>query len=230
MQFRFSYTLNKAKTARRYDLPVGELPEPQYNISPGQTVLTLTEQPVRKLTEMTWGIAENLLKEPETLVDVSRLTRKPFLRTLLVEKRCLVLADGFYIWRKISRKSLVPYRVALRWNLPFTFAGIWHERIDEETGEIFRNCAILGMPPENFLQGIVPQIPIMLAVEAENQWLSEDLTNEAVYKLLKPYPATALRMFPVSSNINNPHFNAPELLKPNQETTDQFGNFVLFAE
>ena len=52
------------------------------------------------------------------------LGEKPAFKNLLGTRRCLVLADGFYEWRK-EGKGKVPMRFILKSGEPFTFAGLW---------------------------------------------------------------------------------------------------------
>jgi putative SOS response-associated peptidase YedK len=49
---------------------------------------------------------------------------KPTFRKSLRERRCLILADGFYEWK---REGLCkqPYSIKLKSGDPFAFAGLW---------------------------------------------------------------------------------------------------------
>ena len=52
------------------------------------------------------------------------LAEKPAFRGLLGNRRCLVLADGFYEWRKGGKRK-GPMRFKLKSGEPFAFAGLW---------------------------------------------------------------------------------------------------------
>ena len=57
------------------------------------------------------------------------LAEKPAFKQLLGNRRCLVLADGFYEWQREGKRK-VPMRFRLKSGEPFTFAGLsdtWNE-------------------------------------------------------------------------------------------------------
>lgn len=126
---------------------------------------------------------------------------------------------------KVSRKGKVPYRVALKWNLPFAFAAIW--RLENQAPSPTYSCAMLTTDANETLRPIHATMPIILPMESEKPWLSPDLPVEAILQMLKPYPGELMNFFPVTTKINSPDFNSPLLLEPAQPT-DQFGNYMLF--
>src|ERR1700722_6581699 len=58
----------------------------------------------------------------------------------------------------------------------------------------------------------IPECPF-LPVEHHAVWLSE-IEDGDLKALLKPYPAEQMKMWPVSSRVNSPKNNDPELLDP----------------
>jgi putative SOS response-associated peptidase YedK len=232
MLLRYSFTLDKSKTARRYNLPVSYLPESCYNIVYGTEVPIIPNLQPRALSLANWGIGNpyQLPLEKTAVLSLKTILSRTYYRNLLIEKRCLILADGFYLWKKVNRKSHVPYRIALKWNLPFTMAGIWNDQVNEETGEVSRSYAIVSIPASPMLQPFSEQVPCILSVEAEAYWLSEGLTDlDSLKGLLTSYPEDKLKLYPVSTRLADPAYNQPELFKPVKETTDQLGNYLLFS-
>jgi putative SOS response-associated peptidase YedK len=51
------------------------------------------------------------------------LRDKPTFQDDFAHRRCLVVADGFYEWKKSASGRKIPYR--MRDGPPFAFAGIW---------------------------------------------------------------------------------------------------------
>ena len=49
---------------------------------------------------------------------------KPAFRNAVVRRRCLVIADGFYEWKREGRRRL-PVYFTLKSEGPFAFAGLW---------------------------------------------------------------------------------------------------------
>lgn len=78
---------------------------------------------------MRWGLVPFWAKEASIgykMINAKSetLTEKPSFRKPFKEKRCLVLADGFYEWEKTDKKNKVPYRFVLKNRQPFAFAGL----------------------------------------------------------------------------------------------------------
>ena len=230
MPIRFSFTLDKVKTARRYGVPVKEMPQAQYNISPGKPIISITAENQSSLSFLKWGIAfeNHKLKKTHYLISKSNFKTGSF-KHLLLQKRCIIPADGFYFWKRVSRKSLIPYRVALKWNLPFAFAGIYNEEQDGNNN-IIQNVALINIASNNLLKPFIKMSPLILPLEKEKLWLSNDLSMNEIIDIMAPYPDEKIKLFPVTSLINNPDFNSPSLLEPVNYATDQKGNYILFTD
>ncbi len=103
---------------------------PRYNIAPTQEVLTVGN-PTGEGNEprmMRWGLIPFWAKDPSIgnrMINARAETilEKPAFRNAFSRRRCLVVADGFYEWRK-EGKHKVPMRIILKTGEPFSFAGL----------------------------------------------------------------------------------------------------------
>lgn len=231
---RYSFALTKQKIARRFQVKVTQVPELNYNISPGDTVPVILAQPERHLVFCRWGL-ENppaVNKKKTKLIhaiDTKMLLKQSRFQELIQHQRCLIPADGFYIWYKISRKSQVPYRVVLKWNMPFAFAGIWETYAAIENQPSFRACGLFTAAANELLKKLQPAMPVILPLDLENDWLNPDVSLNEALQMLQAFPADQMNYFPVSTQVNDKAFNSPALLQAVQ-ATDQFGNYILFQE
>jgi putative SOS response-associated peptidase YedK len=220
---RYSFSLPREKIVRRFGIKVAGAVEAQYNISPGQTIAVITDEQPHQLTQATWGLPQG--NGVVSQVFVKSTTEKPVARTAqLLSRRCLVLADGFYLWKRVSRKSRIPYRVTLKWNMPFVFAGVWQTR-DEEPGKVY--CALVVTDSNDLITPVSDRMPLVLSLEQEKEWLKLVAEWSELTRYILPYAPDKMRLFPVSAQVNQPEINSPELILPAQPT-DQFGNYVLF--
>ena len=85
------------------------------------------------------------------------LGEKPAFKNLLGKRRCLVLADGFYEWRK-EGKGKVPMRLKLKSGEPFTFAGLW-DSWKQPDGNLLRTYTIVTTEPNDVLRPIHNRMP-----------------------------------------------------------------------
>ena len=137
---------------------------------------------------------------------------KPTFRQAFRSKRCLVLADGFYEWKR-SGKVRVPYRIALKSGEPFAFAGIW-SMVHDLSGQPYTTFAILTTEANDLVAEIHNRMPVILHARDEAHWLDQRFSLDAAQELLMPFPADLLTVYEVSTKVNSPAYNTPDVLQP----------------
>jgi putative SOS response-associated peptidase YedK len=137
------------------------------------------------------------------------VAEKPSFRTAYRKRRCLVLADGFYEWRKESEQK-TPYLISLADGSPFAFAGLWEHWQSRESDESIQSTAIITTSANEFLSQIHHRMPIVLQAENANRWLQGDM---ALLGELTQAPPD-FRAWPVSRTVNNARNEGAELLEP----------------
>ena len=143
------YTLatpNPAEVRGRF--PIGESIEVRrrYNVAPGDEVLAVTtDKEGRSRGELLrWGLVPSWAKQPDTGLKminarVETVGERPAYRRAFERYRCLIIADGFYEWRRQPAGPKQAFHIARADGGLFAFAGlwsIWHD--DENEG---RRCA-----------------------------------------------------------------------------------------
>ena len=99
------------------------------------------------------------------------------------KRRCLVLADGFYEWRK-DGKEKIPTYIFLKSIEPFALAELW-ETWKSPDGKLVRSCRIVTTKPNEFMAPIHNRMPVILSAETEALWLdpiTEDPTGAQLYQ------------------------------------------------
>ncbi|WP_083919488.1 SOS response-associated peptidase [Pontibacter roseus] len=139
------------------------------------------------------------------------LAEKPSFRSLLNSKRCLVPADGFFEWQ-VTGQGKVPYRILLKNEELFTFAGLWDEWADKGTGEVLHTFTIITTEANDVVRPIHDRMPVILSPEAEELWLDEHEPQEDLLALLRPYKGEEMKAYPVSPLVNSPLNNVLEIL------------------
>ena len=107
----------------------------------------------------------------------------------------------------------VPYRIALKTEEPFAFAGIW-SAIHDAQGILQPTFAILTTEANALVSQIHTRMPVILHAEDEADWLNPGLALDAAQALLMPLPAELLIAYKVSPQVNSPTYNSPDLLQP----------------
>jgi len=138
------------------------------------------------------------------------IAEKPSFRTSIKKKRCLILADCFYEWKK-EGKVKQPFCVRMKSKEPFAFAGIWD--CWEKGGNQLNTCSIITCAPNKAMSAVHHRMPVILPKEQEQAWL-EDLPVTEVQDILKPFQGNKLDIFKISTLVNSPANNSAEILKP----------------
>jgi putative SOS response-associated peptidase YedK len=140
-------------------------------------------------------------------------------RSAFKKRRCLIPADGFYEWKKVTGGK-IPYSIEMKDDSPFVFAGLWEGWRNPETQEWLRTCTIIIGQPNELVAEIHTRMPVILPPETHERWL----TGEAGKEILLPFPAKAMKIRAVSSRVNKPENNDPGLLEGGE--IEQVGRLI----
>ena len=199
--------------------------KPHYNIAPSQDVLAVVGNSERHARYMRWGLIPFWSKDSKVgykLINsrddkVSKIgTFKPLVlgseKTGYPPRRCLIIADGFFGWRK-EGKDRIPMRVTLKDGEPFAFASLWSSWRNPETEEKIATCTIVTTSSNELVAKIHPRMPVILPFEAEEMWLNPEIRNqETLLSLLKPFPAGSMDSYQVSELVNSAKNDLPECI------------------
>lgn len=192
--------------------------EPQYNIAPSQSVLTvLTSARIgnqRRSQLLRWGLIPSWAKDPTIgarLINAraETVSEKPSFRSAFRQRRCLVIADGFYEWQRQEGKKQ-PFYFRLQNGEPFAFAGLW-ERWEAPEGETIESCTILTTTASQLLYPIHDRMPVILNPKDYDLWLDPVQKSEPLQQLLRPY-SEVITAYPVSTKVNKPTNNGSDCI------------------
>src|ERR1019366_6490394 len=122
---------------------------------------------------------------------------KPMFRAAFKRSRCLIPASGYYEW-KATPASKQPYYISAHDASVLSFAGLWDEWRDIETGEAVKSCTVIVTDANALTRQIHDRMPVVIAPEQFEPWL----TGVSGTELLKPAPEDMLQMWPVSRKVN----------------------------
>lgn len=218
---RYSQTQPLRKVLPLFGVEPQEAPadaSPRYNIAPTQSVpVVRASEAERHFAELRWGLIPLWAKDraignrlinarAETVAD------KPAFRAAFRQRRCLVLADGFYEWRREGNRKQ-PYYFRRPHGEPFAFAGLW-ERWHSPEGELIETCALITTAANERVRPIHERMPVILTGEDCALWLAPAQNPLLLERLLAPSAPELLDCYPVSSAVNRPGNDAPELIAP----------------
>lgn len=218
---RFTLTVDPAElqdTFSNYTFPSRFAP--RFNIAPSQPVLAIPNDGTNTADFFIWGLIPMWAKDPSIgnrLINArgETIAEKPSFRGSFKHKRCLILADGFYEWKASPvKKTKTPYFIHMKDRSPFAFAGLW-DAWESPDGSSIRTCTIITTEPNELMATLHNRMPVILHPRDHAKWLdASHQTPENLLTLIKPYPADAMSAHPVSTLVNKPENDSPELVVP----------------
>jgi putative SOS response-associated peptidase YedK len=231
MSSRYSISLNAAALEKRFEIDVPAGYKPRYNAAPSQLLPVITNTGSAGLSFFYWGIAPEWAKNKaisEKLIHTREdgIKEKPALRKTLQKQRCLIPADGFYAWKRVGKKTQIPYRFELKNKQSFAIAGLWEE-YDDENGTFIHTFTLITTKANDVLSPFQDSMPVLMETGLEKEWLRNDLSEEKLLNCLKSNLSNQLDFFSISPRINNLINDDAMLMRP-APASDQFGNLTLF--
>jgi len=200
---------------------------PRYNIAPTQPIPILRElsgRTGRRIELLRWGLVPAGSIGPTAgapLINARResLTSRPPFRDAMRWRRCLVIVDGFFEWRREGKSTNQPYFVRRADKRPFAIAGLW-EKWTSRDGEIIESCVVITMPATPPIDQIHDRMPVIVADDDWAAWLDARATEARMLEpILHPAPPRDLVMEAVSTRVNSPANDDIECIAPAKDTS-----------
>jgi putative SOS response-associated peptidase YedK len=199
---------------------VGELSlRPRYNVAPTQEIAVVRAKAAgggRELAILHWGLVPSWAKDVRqaaSLINARGETvhEKPAFRSAFARRRCLVLADGFFEWKKVGKEKR-PYYYRLASEQPFAFAGLWESWRGPagSEGPPLESATIITTAANELCRPLHDRMPVILDECDYARWLDPATPKEELLALLSPYPAAAMKAQPVNPRVNSSRHDDPE--------------------
>jgi putative SOS response-associated peptidase YedK len=209
--------------AARFGVPSVPDLRPRFNVAPSQSVPVVGAKANggRPLALFKWGFVPSWAGDDPKMRPVNAkaetVAQSPMFGDSLRQRRCLVVADGFYEWRTVVKKKF-PVWFHLKDNAPFAFAGIWDVWSGPQ-GKQF-TVAILTTEPNELCRTVHDRMPVILKPEDEATWLDPSVTDSAkLMPLTGPYLAELMAAADANPAMNKPSFEGPDALVPPSQTS-----------
>ncbi len=180
-----------------------------------------------KLEFMQWGLVPGWVKGEEQALKMrsmalnaraETISSKPSFRAAFRQRPCLVPATGYFEWMHHNGKKY-PFFIHLSGKEIFSFAGIWEEWVNEQSGEIMHSYSIITCEANSLaarIHNTKKRMPVILDDNSAGNWLNTGAPAGTRLELLRPYNATEMDAYTISKLITARHTdtNTPEVLEP----------------
>lgn len=191
---------------------------PSYNVAPAHQVLIINNEGERQMVQARWGLVPSWAKEASAgdhlfNVRAETIAQKPMFRHALKGQRCLIIADGFFAWKREGNRNLPRY-ILLSSGKVFAFAGLYNIWTSP-AGATMYTCTIVTTEANEIVKPFHDRMPVMLPKSDEYLWLDPTIQdNEDLVPLLIPYDADEMETWEVTAEMNRPEHDSPENIKP----------------
>ena len=216
---RFTFHATPAALARYFALAEAPDLEPRYNIAPSQQVpvVRASERGAWRLGSLRWGLVPFWAKDRtigHRLINAraETLAEKASFKHAFRRRRCLILASGFYEWRR-GPEGKIPVYVTDPAGRPYAFAGLWERWRDRDQLPL-DTCVIVTVAANATLASIHDRMPALLDTDGQTLWLDRGAPLSACQALLLPAPDAITEHWPVSRQVNDPAHEGEHLIKP----------------
>ena len=211
---RFAFYSPTEATAALFGVDASIAVEPRFNIAPGQYIAAIreSEQGGRELAMFRWGLVPFWAKDPaigNRMINARAETvaEKPSFRAAYRHRRCLVLADGFYEWKK-EGDAKTPYFISLQNGHPFAFAGLWETWSAKDSDETIQSTTLITTAANESMAEVHHRMPIVLQPDTADRWLAGD--EQIIADVAANSPV--LQAWPVAKRVNNARNEGSELI------------------
>ncbi|MBK9621905.1 MAG: Abasic site processing protein [Cyanobacteriota bacterium erpe_2018_sw_39hr_WHONDRS-SW48-000098_B_bin.30] len=208
---------------------------PRFNIAPTQDIVVILSQDGKRvLTAYKWGLIPFWVKDlaqarPMINARAETLPEKPFFKTALSRRRCIIPADGFFEWQSkadsktktpmwihLSRQGLLDngQNVAEHSPVLFGFAGLY-DKWKRPDGTLLETCTIITTSANQAISPVHERMPVILSKGAESVWLNATIQDpQELMQVLHACPDNIIQMHPVSARVNKPAAQGQDLIEP----------------
>jgi putative SOS response-associated peptidase YedK len=214
---RFTITKQVEDIENSFDVELDrELYKLNYNVAPTQDLPVVTNQQNKQVSFLKWGLVPSWskdLKFGSKMINarIETITEKPSFKKAIQERRCVVIADGYYEWKKTSQGK-EPYYITMENSKLFSFGGIW-EKWTSPVGETVKTFSIITQPSFKEIEHIHNRMPLQIMPEQKDYWLSAETGEEALDFAIE-HQKNKLKSYVVSTQVNSVTNNFPDLLNP----------------
>jgi putative SOS response-associated peptidase YedK len=199
--------------------------QPAYNIAPTQNVVCVRDGEEREFFKARWGLIPSWAKDAKIgnsciNARLETVDTKPAFRSAFKKRRCLVMADGFYEWRRTDKQ---PHFISLKSGEQMAFAGLWESWKSPE-GPV-ESCTICTTDAHDMMGELHDRMPVILPRATIDHWLDPAVNERAELKpMLLQFPGEEMQSWPVGKAVGNVRNQGPSLMEPIDAQSDlKFG-------
>jgi putative SOS response-associated peptidase YedK len=190
-----------------------------YNAHFGMELPVIIGGDERKIVPFRWGLLPFWSREPNhhyhhVNACARQIVKNPVTRVPIRRRRCLVVANCFFIQAQFDGRSRVPMLVYDANQRLMSFAGIWDTWVNAEKTRMVHSFSIVTTFANQRLRKFCRSMPVIIPPGRRARYLRSSSHLNEIMGLLRPFDASGINLYPVSNLIRNPQNNSREVVLP----------------
>jgi putative SOS response-associated peptidase YedK len=205
------------------EAPISNVPD--YNIGPSKDLLAIiNNHNMNKAGYLKWGLVPSFSKDTHHAYSMinarcETIDIKPSFKKSFESKRCILLADSFYEWKRDKKKQV--FRFQLKDQILMPFAGIYSSYTQNDGSKLY-TCSILTCEANELMSKIHHRMPLILNQTSSKTWLDNKSSSKDLKALFNPYPSQQMTSYEVSSYVNSIKNNSIACIQPANQQESLF--------
>ncbi|MDA1183954.1 MAG: SOS response-associated peptidase [Acidobacteria bacterium] len=201
-----------------------------YNLAPTQmSPVVLVRDGQRAIDLFRWGLVPSWAKSLKAATKYSLINargediaEKASYAEPFRQRRCVVPLSGFFEWKRGAPRKR-PFAIQPKDRGILSVAGVWERFQPGGQPEPLHTFSIVTTRANALMLDIHDRMPVILGSDDLHLWLDPSVDDpDRLKPLLEPCPPDWLSAYEVSTMVNAPANNSPEVLQPLPEERSLF--------
>lgn len=224
MSIRLSFNFTNEKIKKMMGITMPFTVHPNYNIAPTHAHYVIINDQPNKVQKFKWGLIPGNAVDDRHCANFAMAMKegimsKTSFRFPIRKRRCLVLADSFYVWKQAGTQR-IPYRIFIDGQVN-VMAGIW-DTWEPQPGIIIPSFSIISVPSYGKVENISKRMPLILPTEQWQQYWLSDLDTPEIEKVLDLSFNSKFTIHRIKDDINDLNNNHAGLHMPVDDRPNLF--------
>jgi putative SOS response-associated peptidase YedK len=190
-----------------------------YNAHFGMELPVILSGQESKIVPFRWGLVPFWSREPNLKFHhinspARNIVKNPVYRVPVRRRRCLVIANCFFIWARWRGSAKIPFVVYDSHQRLMSFAGIWDSWETRERSVVVHSFSVITTHANRRLEKFSGSMPVIIPQGRRRKYLRDSCHLNEIMGMLRPWESDTMNLYPVSAMVNDFHNNTNAVVMP----------------
>lgn len=212
---RYTIYSPKAEIEKLFKIEFNQITEnnPHYNAGPGGTfpIIIAGKNRERTLVKAIWSSDSFVISSAKTSILKEDFIKNVPLQKTFQRKRCLILMNGYFDWKKITENIQLAFYFRLLNTDLFVVAGLYESENELAT----LNFLPIETESNEIVEPLSTNMPAIIDFSDIDTWL-DPLSNDTdeLFEMIKPLKTSEMSSYRVALKREDRESNSKEVIQP----------------